>query len=307
MLNSIIEINEDGKTLTTYRGFLRIKEEEEIVRDLPFDSFACIIVSANQVVYTHSLLQRLIEENIPLVICGKNYNPSGLLIGINGNYQQTRIQQMQISISKPLQKNLWQKIVQEKIKNQSKVLKFFKSDSKLDYIATQVLSGDTTNQEAVAARYYFSALFGYDFIRDTNKNGINSFLNYGYAIIRGVISRYVIATGLNPSLGVKHHNYLNPFCLVDDLIEPFRPIVDFLVYKLFNGIDDSNKLLDADGKKYLISNLLHKDIKTLDGVSELPIIIQNYVRSFANSCLNKIFSLTITDKLIDSFISDYYE
>ncbi|MGN0929267.1 MAG: type II CRISPR-associated endonuclease Cas1 [Alphaproteobacteria bacterium] len=307
MLNNIIEINDDGKTLTTYRGFLRIKEEGEIVKDLPFDSLGGIIVSANQVIYTHSLLQRLIEENIPLVICGKNYNPSGLLLGINGNYQQTRIQQMQISISKPLQKNLWQKIVQEKIKNQSKVLKFLKNDTKLDYIATQVLSGDTTNQEAVAARYYFSALFGDNFVRDTNKSGINSFLNYGYAIIRGVIARFVVATGLNPSFGVNHHSYLNPFCLVDDLIEPFRPVVDLLVYKIFNGIDDVEKSLEAESKKFLIINILHKDIKTLDGISELPIVTQNYVRSFANSCLNKTFSLSITDKLIDSYLGDYYE
>lgn len=307
MLNNIVEINKDGKTLTVYRGFLRVKEKEEIIADLPFDSLACIIASANQLVYTHSLLQKLIEENIPLVICGKNYIPSGMLLGINGNYQQTRVQQMQISMSKPLQKNLWQRIVQEKIKNQSKVLKFFKSDNHLDYIATQVLSGDTSNQEAVAARYYFQALFGKNFVRNTEQTGINTFLNYGYAIIRACIARYVVASGLNPSFGVEHHNYLNAYCLVDDLIEPFRPIIDILVYKIFMGQDDFSKDLTPEYKKFIIESLLHNDIQAQDNISELPIIIQNYVRSFASSCLNKKMSLQIPENLINNYIGIDYE
>lgn len=304
MFNNIVEIKDNGKTLTVYRGFLRVKEKEEIVADLPFDSLACIIVSADQLVYTNALLQRLIEENIPLVICGKNYIPSGMLLGINGNYQQTRVQQMQISMSKPLQKNLWQRVVQEKIKNQSKVLKYFKSDNRLDYIATQVLSGDTSNQEAVAARYYFQALFGENFIRNTDQLGINSFLNYGYAIIRAVVARNVVACGLNPSFGIEHHNFLNTYCLVDDLMEPFRPVVDFFVYNIFGGVDDTSRELLADDKKYLIQNLLHRDVKVPDGISELPVVIQNYIRSFASSCLNLKMSLQVPEKLIDSYTEE---
>ena len=302
MLNNILEINNDGYTLTVYRGFLRIKAEGEIKSDLPLDSLSCIVISANQVIYTHAFLQRLLEDNIPLIICGKNYLPNGLLLTINGNYQQTKVQQMQLSISKPLQKQLWSEIIKNKIKNQSKVLTYFTQDRHLDYIATQVLSGDTTNQEAVAARYYFSHIFGCNFIRNPNDNGINTFLNFGYAIVRGIVARNIVASGLNPSFGIKHHNYLNPYCLVDDLIEPFRPIIDCIVYKIFGGVDDLNKNLSPEYKKQIISILLHSDIKTPDGNSELPVVIQNYVRSFANSCQNKVCNINLTSQLIDNYL-----
>ncbi len=228
MPNNIIEIATNNKKLSVYRGFLRV-EEGSVQKDIPFNSISAIIITAYNVVYTNNLLQRLCEENIPLVILGKNYSPSGMLLSYIGQCRQTEIQYLQIENKKPLEKRIWQLLVKEKIKNQSKVLDLYKKENKLKHIYQTVLSGDTTNREAYAARLYFKSLFGDDFLRDKNLSGINSFLNYGYAILRAIVARGLVGSGLLPTFGVHHHNRYNAYCLADDIMEPYRPYVDALV------------------------------------------------------------------------------
>lgn len=282
MIHNIIEISTDNKELSSYRGFLRIREKGEVLKDLPFDSILAILITGRAVVYTNSLLQNLCEAGIPLVVCGKNFMPNGILLPLVGQARQMEVQQAQINISKPLQKQLWAEIVKEKIRNQSRALALFDIDDKIKNLPSRVLSGDIGNVEANAARLYFPAMFGESFIRNPDLKGINSFLNYGYAVLRAALARFSVASGLNPSFGIAHHNKLNPFCLIDDLIEPFRAFVDVKVWQVFHGKDDGSKELSSECKRGL-AELVHLEIFNGEGFSELYVVMQNYIWSFVNS------------------------
>lgn len=280
MPNNIVEISTNNKKLSVYHGFLRIEEEGNVLKDIPFNFIHALIITAYNVVYTNNLLQKLCEENIPLIILGKNYSPSGMLVSYIGQNKQTEIQYLQIENKKPLEKKIWQMIVKEKIKNQSKVLSLFHKENKLQYIYKTVLSGDSSNREAYAARLYFKSLFGESFIRDKEMYGINSFLNYGYAILRSSLARYIVAAGLNPCYGVGHMNKLNPFCLVDDLIEPFRPLVDCYVYRHFEQNTNLSELTTEH--KAALSALLTKEFYNGEGFSPLYMILQQAVWDLVN-------------------------
>lgn len=298
MPNNVLEIASNNKKLSVYRGFLRIEEEGNVLKDIPFNSISSIIITAFNVIYTNNLLQRLCEENIPLIILGQNYSPNGMLISYIGQSKQTEIQYLQIENKKPLEKKIWQLLIKEKIKNQSKVLELFCKENKLQYIFKTVLSGDRTNREAYAARLYFKSLFGEDFIRDKNLSGINAFLNYGYAILRSSLARYVVASGLNPSLGVGHYNKLNPFCLVDDLIEPFRPIVDCFVYKIFEQEPETCDLTTLH--KAGLSGLLTTEYFNGEGFSPLYMILQQIVWDLANIYRTKKVNFNFNNYLFEN-------
>ena len=276
MGNKIVEISGNNRRLSVYRGFLRIETDEGDVRsDIPFHSIHTIFVSGYGVIYTNNLLQRLCEENIPLMILDKNYLPSGFLLSYIGQSKQTEIQYLQIENKKPLEKKLWQIIIQEKIKNQSRVLSLFNKENRLVNMHKTVLSGDKTNREGYASKLYFKALFGEKFVRDRGTSGINAFLNYGYAILRATIARYVVASGLNPCYGIGHRNKLNPFCLVDDLIEPFRPLVDAYVYQLYETKVDLSEILPQHKER--LSGLIIKEFYNGNGNSPLYMILQQLV------------------------------
>jgi CRISPR-associated protein Cas1 len=149
-----------------------------------------------------------------------------------------------------------------------------------------VTSGDTSNLEGTAARFYFPSLFGADFLRHHSRKGINSFLNYGYAIVRAALARQVVAAGLNPCFGIQHHNQLNPFCLVDDLMEPYRPLVDIIVRKIFGEADDVARELTPEDKKKL-SVIIDTDFPTRAGASPLITIMQRDVWAFVRSLEQK--------------------
>ena len=297
MPNNIIEISSDNKKLSVYRGFLRIEEEGSVQKDIPFNFISSVIITAFNVVYTNNLLQKLCEENIPLIILGKNYSPSGMLISYIGQSKQTEIQYLQIENKKPLEKKIWQLIVKEKIKNQSKVLSLFGKENQLQHIYKTVLSGDSSNREAYAARLYFKSLFGIEFIRDKNMQGINSFLNYGYAILRSALARYVVASGLNPAYGVGHCNKLNPFCLVDDLIEPFRPVVDCYVYKIFEKNPQLSELTTE--YKAGLSGLLTKEFYNGEGFSPLYMVLQQIVWDLVNTYKSKEIKFNFNNYLFE--------
>lgn len=297
MPNNIIEIATNNKKLSVFRGFLRIEEEGNVQKDIPFNSIHAIIITAFNVIYTNNLMQRLCDENIPLIILGKNYAPSGMLLSYIGQNKQTEIQYAQIENKKPLEKKLWQVIIREKIKNQSRVLELFHKENKLQHIYKTVLSGDSSNREAYAARLYFKSLFGADFIRDKDMSGVNSFLNYGYAILRSALARYVVAAGLNPSYGVGHYNKLNPFCLVDDLIEPFRPLIDCYVYRLYEHRPDLSELTTEH--KAGLSSLLVKEFYTGEGFSPLYMILQQFVWDIVNVYKTKEIKLNFNGYMFE--------
>jgi CRISPR-associated protein Cas1 len=186
------------------------------------------------------LISALANRGIPLVVCGKNYRPVAVLLPIEQHYEQAKRFQAQTTMGKPRKKSIWQQVIREKVLNQSLILAHWGAPLPvLDRLARQVRSGDPSNVEAQAARYYWRALFGSEFRRDVDKEGVNAQLNYGYAILRAAVARAVVSAGLHPSLGIFHRDPKNSFQLVDDLMEPFRPIVDSCVRESFPETDVS--------------------------------------------------------------------
>ena len=287
MHGHIVEIATDNKKLSVHAGFLRISEQNEAIKDIPLDLILSVVITSPTVIYTQPFLQRLAEEGIPLIICGKNFVPSGIYLPLIGHYKQYHIQHCQFEASVVLQKRLWQQIVIEKVRQQAAVLKKFGKKDLLTPLVAKITSGDSKNVEATAAKSYFTALFGKDFRRDPEVEGINSFLNYGYAVIRSCVARFVVAVGLCPTLSVKHQNQLNPLCLVDDLMEPFRPLVDYTVYKIFteNKLPEDTKLISAHKKA--LAGILDWNLQTKNIVSPVYLIIEDFVRQYADSVVEK--------------------
>ncbi len=228
----VVELSNPRVNLRKRRGHLEVITEEGRIHKLPFHQLAAVLVTGPEVSLTKQVMLSLMEANIPLVLCGENYHPTGLMVPYAQHHRTVEVLKLQIETSQPLRKRLWQTIVQGKIRNQAEVLYQIGAPEadKLSHLADKVLSGDTTNQEGVAAAIYFRQLFEPDFVRDRHTYGVNSFLNYGYAIVRAIIARAVVGSGLQPALGLGHTNLRNPYCLVDDLMEPFRPLVDRLVF-----------------------------------------------------------------------------
>jgi len=296
---NIIEVFNDNREISVYRGFLRIKSGGEILSDVPLDDIGAVMATGRAIVWTNNALSRLCDEGIPVIIVGDNYHPNGILLSFVGQQRQTEIQQAQIALSKPIQKQLWATIVREKIKNQSRVLDALNCNNGIRALPDLVMSGDKTNVEARAARAYFPALFGADFLRQPTRPGINAFLNYGYAVLRGTLARMVVAAGLNPSLGLQHHNMLNPFCLVDDVIEPYRPLVDMLVWQLFAGTDNPDRILGPDEKKVL-AGCVHWELPNqTGGNSPLYMIMQRDIWNLVQSIKEKKNLLSYTQTMVN--------
>ena len=182
-----------------------------------------------------NLLSELAVNNVATIICDTSHIPCTIVTPLSQHSRQSKVTQMQIAMSQPLRKNLWQAIVKQKIVNQAAVLSKFDCDEtagKLIKLTTEVRSGDTTNRESIAARLYFADLF--DDATRRKPTWYNSALNYTYAIVRSVVARSIAARGLVPSLGLFHHSELNSFNLADDVIEPYRPFVDDYVLSVIS-------------------------------------------------------------------------
>lgn len=278
----VIEIAENDCVLKIRRGFLVISRKDKEPAEIPFDLIDSIVVTAEGLTYTNNTLRKLCEEGIPLIICGSNFQPLGILSGITLYHKLTQRLKNQIDLKKTVSKQLWTTIVKQKIKHQLYVLNWAgKETSDIYNIARRIKSGDPDNIEAQAARRYWERLFGYRFIRNPDEKGINSFLNYGYAILRGSVSRYVVGSGLHPSLGIHHRNKLNPFCLVDDIMEPFRPIVDKTVFCIFGNNRELKELVPAYKKQ--LAEILSFPLKINGTVTDVTNGIQKFVWSFVNS------------------------
>ncbi len=243
------------------------KETDEVklrsIEDVGF-----VILDHHSITFTQSVMQELAENNVAVVICDKTHHPSSMLFPLDGNTLQTERFRHQIDASEPLKKQLWQQTIKAKIKNQAQLFKLLnKNDDALKLYSTKVLSGDTSNEEAQAARHYWSHLFppvfgGIPFTRDRFGASPNSTLNFGYTILRSAIARALVGSGLIPTLGIHHHNKYNAFCLADDIMEPYRPFVDKLVVEINN--------------EYPEQHILTKEIKaTLIGVISMDVQMDN--------------------------------
>lgn len=209
------------------------KEMPEEIRTIPIEDVGMVIIENQMISITIPLLNGLVDAGVAVVICDRKGMPHAMLQNLDGNNLQGEFLRNQIDIGEVMRKQLWKQIIEAKIKNQSSLLdKLHNKGAQLKPLYMNVKSGDSDNREGIAARLYWGALFGDDFTRDREESGINSLLNYGYTVLRAATARALVSAGLTPSLGIFHHNRSNAFPLADDMMEPYRPFVDEIVYHL---------------------------------------------------------------------------
>ena len=219
---------------------LHIKNQQLIIDSgdeisIPLEDINCILIENQTVTLSTYFLQKIADCGIALYVCDEKHLPNAVVLPMVKHSRHFKILKYQISAGKPLQKRLWQQIVIQKIKNQALCLRLLGKEeaNELMCMTKEVQSGDRTHVEAKAAAFYFRALYGLGFSRGDDLI-INSALNYRYAIVRGMIARSIVCYGLEPSIGVFHHSELNNYNLADDMIEPFRPLVDLYVSRNFD-------------------------------------------------------------------------
>lgn len=212
------------------------KFKKEASASIPIEDIGVVILDHQQIVITQALMGALLDNNVAIINCDKQHLPSGLFLPLAGNTLQTERFKAQIEASLPLKKNLWQQTVSAKIHNQAALLAYAGHEHEnMLYWAESVKSGDNQNHEARAASYYWNKLFSNkipEFKRHREGEAPNNLLNYGYAILRGTVARGLVASGLLPTLGIFHRNKYNAYCLADDIMEPYRPFVDKVVYDI---------------------------------------------------------------------------
>ena len=207
----------------------------QAVKQIPIEDVGVVVLDNKQITITQGALSALLDNNVAVISCDEHRMPAGLMLPLEGNTTQSERFKHQIDASLPLKKQLWQQTIQAKIANQSAVLQYRGLEcANMDAWAKQVKSGDSDNLEGRAAAYYWKTLFGHidGFNRDREGIPPNNLLNYGYAILRAVVARSLVGSGLLPTLGIHHHNRYNAYCLADDIMEPYRPYVDKLVAEI---------------------------------------------------------------------------
>ena len=229
---------------------------DELDTSIPIEDIGIVVLDNKQITITQSVIEKLLSNNSALITCDASHLPVGLMLPLSGNTTQSERFRNQIDISVPLKKQLWQQTIQAKIFNQAKALKKIRGvDAKNMFVwANNVKSGDSDNLEGRAAAFYWKTLFSEikDFTRSREGIFPNSLLNYGYAILRAVVARALVISGLLPTLGIHHHNRYNAYCLADDIMEPYRPYVDILVCELISQ-NENIKEVDSVVKSKLLS------------------------------------------------------
>lgn len=230
--------------------------KENAIKKVSIEDIGVVVLDHKRITITQGAIAALLDNNVAVITCDEQRMPSGLMLPLSGNTTQSERFRHQIDASLPLKKQLWQQTIQYKILNQRAVLKSSRrlKCSNMEVWAKEVKSGDTENLEGRAAAYYWQNLFGeIDGFR-RSRDGVppNNLLNYGYAILRAVVARALVGSGMIPTLGIHHHNRYNAYCLADDIMEPYRPYVDKLVVEMVDSGMDISKLT-TDIKSKLLS------------------------------------------------------
>lgn len=287
MIGRIVEVADDRRHLFMSRGFMVVQDTEGERKELgqvPLDDIAAVIANAHGLSYTNSLLVALAERGAPFVLCAANHNPVGMLLPIDGNYSQGKRFDAQLEATKPTIKRLWAEVVRAKLEQQAVALEAMGSPTApLTALVGKVRSGDPDNMEAQGARRYWGLLFGDAFRRDQNAGGLNAMLNYGYTVLRAATARAVIAAGLHPTLGLHHSNDGNPMRLVDDLMEPFRPVIDLKIWQLRRS-DEAE--ITPETKRALVRTL-YDDMQTDLGATPVMVCVQKLATSLAQVYLGE--------------------
>lgn len=230
------------------------KEQGE--RTVPIEDIAAVVMENQQITITNGLLEKLLNRGVAVINCNRQHLPIGLFLPLIGHSEQTERFRNQINASVPLKKNLWQQTITAKILNQAALLKENGTPvQNMLHWAKSVNSGDTQNHEARAAAYYWQNIFKIEgFNRQQKGIPPNNLLNYGYAILRAISARALVSSGMHPTFGIFHKNKYNPYCLADDIMEPYRPFIDLIVKDIYET-EDSIEELTVGIKKQLLETI----------------------------------------------------
>jgi len=284
-MSRTIVIEREGTRLSSHHKQLQLLDSQgAMIVKAPVEDLTCVLIEAFEYVVTGGALRNLAEAGVALVICDRRKMPSGIMLPTVGHHEMTGRINAQIAMSLPRQKRAWQQLVQAKIRGQSANLPHNeRATARLLRLSREVRSGDPSNLEAQAARIYWAAVNPEArFRRDpvSTNDAQNMALNYGYAIVRAVIAQNLVATGLSPAIGLFHSSKSNPWALADDLIEPFRPIVDRYVFAadVTLGVDDR---LDSPTRRSLVG-LLEEAIMLPAAKQTLKRAVEQLVGSLSN-------------------------
>lgn len=251
MIKRIVDISEHAY-IRLHSNQLLVEKKEETVATIPVEDIGVLILQHPAIVITQAVIVACQENNAVIIFCDLRHLPYSIVLPISeGHSLHTKVLERQTSISKPTCKQLWRQIVRHKISQQADTLKRMDIHAPaLDRMVAKVKTGDSENHEAQAAQLYWRSLMGPTFRRNRDQGGINALLNYGYAIMRAMVARALVGTGLHPSLGLHHKNQYNSLCLADDMVEPFRPWIDLLVWQIAQ--QETEPEISKDNKQKLL-------------------------------------------------------
>ncbi|MBR9651936.1 type II CRISPR-associated endonuclease Cas1 [Thalassovita aquimarina] len=301
MVGRILELSRDGLAVHKSRGFLSVREDGSEIGKAELDDIDAVLVSAQGLMWSNTALAQLAAQNVPVMVLGPNFAPAAVVLPLAGHGEQGYRMTCQAAASQPLRKQIWARLVRQKIAAQATLLdEIGCASERVKRLSYAVRSGDPDNREGQAAQAYWPLLFGKAFRRDRNMKGANAMLNYGYAVLRAATARAVVSSGLHPSLSVHHKSGGDPLALADDLMEPFRPTVDMTVYSLLE-----EGITTVSDSRHNLVGILSACFETEQGTSPLSQILvrlaQSVTRSFVTGKADLMFprSLLPVDEVID--------
>lgn len=242
-------------------AYLKLKDEQMYILDpstkelkgrVPVEDLGLLMLDHFQITISHQLIQKMMGNNVVIISCDAHHLPHGIMLPLYGHSTYSERVKEQLEVSEPLKKQLWKQTVECKIENQKEVLirlgNYF--EPLIEY-QKNVKSGDITNMEGIAAQHYWKHLISLDFLRARFGDSPNQFFNFGYSVLRSIVARAIVETGMLPVLGIFHKNKYNPYCLADDLMEPFRPFIDFLVMQWLEKNPDTEEI-NKDFKAHIL-------------------------------------------------------
>lgn len=259
----------------------------EQVKTVPIEDIGVVVFDNKQLTYTQALVEKLLDNSCAIITCDSSHMPVGMMLPLCGHTLQSERFTHQIEASLPIKKQIWQQTVQAKIANQAAVLKYAtgKEHGNMLQWAGSVRSGDPDNLEARAAAYYWKTLFNEDledFVRGRYEDSPNDLLNYGYAVLRATVARSLVCSGLLPTLGVHHHNRYNAYCLADDIMEPYRPFVDKLVFEI---VRENDLWVMDTGMKARLLSIPALDV-TINGMKSPLMVATTITTASVAKCFN---------------------
>ncbi len=276
-------------------------EKNEETKSVPIEDIGILLIDHPQVTFTSGVMSALLDNNGAVITCGRNHMPEGMMLSLDGGHTQSERFRDQINASVPLKKQLWKQTISAKIINQASLLRRKRVPVRNMLLwAKKLRSGDPDNYEGRAAAYYWKNLFPkiLEFTRDRDGEPPNNLLNYGYAILRGIVARALVASGLLPTLGIHHHSKYNAYCLADDIMEPYRPFVDDIVYQVVRNGEDFYEL-SKSVKEQLLS-IATMEIIIEEKRSPLMVGVQRTTSSLAK-CYEGSMRKILYPELPDAF------